>query len=125
MEFDADTWEEEIKKKNPLLYAAFASLDHAIVHYRKRAEEDERRFALEALDESLELIMKAGSFRDDKRYRDLQFPTLVLNLARMHPDLTKRDRNASNQVHRERDRCHHEGKPADLKTTHTHENLLN
>ena len=115
---DRKAWDKFIDEKNPLLVSCYKSMSHALDHFTRRTEEDERRFCITELDQAIELFFKGILLRKGKEPYEMRFPKVLAGI-RPLLDITEADETLVSALHKERNSCQHEGKiPGSVETEH-------
>lgn len=118
MKLDKKAWDKFIDERNPLLVSCFKSIEHGLDHFSKRDEEDERRFCITQIDQGIELFFKGILLKSGKRPYEMSFDNILHKMKHLL-DLSESEETLILELHKERNRCQHEGKvPGSVQTEH-------
>lgn len=118
MKFNKLAWDKYIAEKNPLLVSSFKSFQHSLDHFKKRDNEDDRRFCVVEIDQALELFFKGILLERGKNPYHMRFPRLLKEVENIL-ELSEKEITLISKLHEKRDACQHEGEiPGTNQTEH-------
>lgn len=116
MILDRKSWKKFIEERNPLFVSSFKSINHGLQHYTKRNIPDERRFCVNEVDHGIELFFKGILLRNGQYPYYTRFQTL-LSKVKTYLNMTESDETMIKDLHKERDRCYHQGRVPRIERT--------